>query len=296
MKRRTIRLKICGKVNLSLNILGVSGDKHVLDSVMASVDIFDTVTICERFDDRVSIEFVGEEKTNAAEKNYSVARAVELIRARAGNVGADIVIKKGIPIAGGMGGSSADAAAVICGFDLLFGLEDRGVDIAAIAAKAGSDVPFMMRGGYARVEGTGEKVTPFDGELELNMVIARGGGKVETAECFKRFDEMYADKKLILSDTDLLIKAAKDGESGQAMSQFANALALPAISLLPEIQEAFALLAGAGAEKTVMTGSGSCVVGYFLDKSSAEAAATVLQSRGLIAVTAQNAKQGIEVL
>lgn len=114
-------------MNLSLNITGRDG-YHRLDSVFVSVSAYDYVTVAERLDDTVRIDFPG-----IAIDPYAstVAKAVNALRAQFGGFGAEIVVEKKIPVGSGIGGSSADAAAVIRALDYLFGFTARGLDRAA---------------------------------------------------------------------------------------------------------------------------------------------------------------------
>lgn len=171
-----------GKLNLSLYVTGVCGGMHLLDGVMHSVSPGDELTAEES--DRVRVTMLGAECPTERNTAY---RAAILIRDRYG-LSLDISIAKHIPVGGGMGGSSADAAGVLaCAERMLAG---RGVnaDLSDIAAAVGSDVSFMMRGGCARVRGTGGDVTALP-PMEFDA-LAIDCGAVDTAACYRTFDEL----------------------------------------------------------------------------------------------------------
>ena len=148
------------KINLTLEILGKRRDGyHNLASVMQTIDLFDTITFSESpassevtvtcDDDRITPEF------NLA------TRAASVIRKRSGvAAGAQIDIQKRIPVSAGLGGGSADAAATLRGLNRLWDLKFSLDELTEMAVEIGSDVPFLVRGGTALVQGRGEDVTP----------------------------------------------------------------------------------------------------------------------------------------
>lgn len=258
----TIKLKAFAKVNLSLNITGRDDaiGMHTLDSVMMSVDMFDTVTVMPRDDCAISVKFVGADfvptENNTA---YKAAKAVQDI---IGGCGWDIIIEKGIPIGAGLGGSSADGAAVLRALDVLYRLPERGVDMRKVALSVGSDVPFMLTGGLARVRGYGEDLFFIENKLNLFIVGLMADG-VSTAAAYKEFDRLHDGGVYCPTDTDKLVGALLDGD-GKAIGYLGNALYEPAVRLSPEIEANARLLESYGGAVN-LTGSGGMVLGYFTD-------------------------------
>lgn len=260
MEKHGIKLRAFGKVNLSLNITGRAADgMHKLDSVMMSVDVFDTVTVTERDDENIVVTFT-DANIGADNTAFKAARAVQGI---IGGNGWDIVVEKGIPIGAGLGGSSADGAAVLRALDVLYKLPERGVDMRAVALSVGSDVPFMLTGGLARVRGTGDDMFFMENKLTL---FAAGimCGEVSTAAAYKKFDELYGGEYRP-TNTDALCEKLLAGDAAKAVRHFGNALYAPATELLGEIVPAAKLLGELGADCVNMTGSGGMVIGYFTD-------------------------------
>lgn len=255
---RKIKVHAFGKANLSLNITGKRDDgMHELDSVMMSIDCFDTVTVAERDDETINVVFtdadIGENNTA-----YKAAHAVQKLIGG----GWDIEISKGIPVGGGLGGSSADGAAVIRALDLMYGLSARGISVRALALSVGSDVPFMLTGGLARVRGVGDDLFFIENKLEL-WAIGLMAAPVSTARAYAKFDEMYEGGAYCPTDTDAMCKKLLDGDNS-ALEHCSNALYAPAVELSPNIEKNVEALKAYGAHVT-MSGSGGTVIGFFTD-------------------------------
>ena len=293
MQMRKIKLKVYSKINLSLNIEGVRGSLHALDSVMTSVDIADVITVCERFDDKLNVEF---SCGNAFGENNTAYLAADILRKQFGDFGADIFIEKNIPVMAGMGGSSADAAGVIRALNCLFDFTMRGLSEHSAALKIGSDVPYMLYGGFARVSGSGENVKRIETDAELYFVTACGKSGVSTALSYAEFDKLHADKKFICSDNGKLAAALTSGDVSAVLSETGNALTEASCRLNPEISQTLELLSSVGAKKSIMTGSGAGCVGFFADFEEAAAAAEKLKEKGLAARASRSVKDGVEFL
>ncbi len=293
MNCRKIKLKVYSKINLSLNIVGARGNLHALDTVMTSVNVADVITVCERFDDKLGVEF---SCGNAFGENNTAMRAAKALADRFGDFGADIFIEKNIPVGAGMGGSSADAAGVILALDILFDFTMRGLNKSAVAAEIGSDVPYMLQGGFCRVGGAGETLQNINSDAKLYFVVAKGERGVSTAAAYAEFDKLHTDKKLIVSDNDKLVSALAAGNADAAIRETGNALTEPSCVLVPEISRTLGALDSVGAIKSIMTGSGSGCVGFFGDFDSAVRAAEKLREKGLYAAASASVRNGIEFL
>lgn len=268
---KKLKLTAFGKANLSLNITGKSEKLHTLDSVMMSVDAFDAVTVEERADNKINVTFDIAGIDNVDNTAYKAAAAVRDII----GCGADIKIEKGIPVGAGLGGSSADGAAVIRALDLMHGLSSCGVDIRKIALSVGSDVPFMLTGGLARVTGTGEEMLFIENKLKL-FSVGLMTESVSTAEAYRLFDNMYPSCEYSPTDAKKLTDLLLDGDI-KALEFLGNALYEPAALLAPSVKENYAKLKYAGAA-SCMTGSGGMVLGYFNDIESFARAANKLKN------------------
>lgn len=290
---KKIRVLVMGKINLSLNILGRHNNMHLIDSIMQSVSIFDAITVMQRLDNKVNIKFFGSEEID--NNNNTVKKTVDILRSLFGDFGVDIVVEKNLPIAGGLGGSSADAAATLIALNKLFDFEKRGLDILSTAAKIGSDVPFMLSGGCGRVTGKGESIKKLENNLDLIMIIASKGEGVSSGKAYAKFDEIYNTYRLEVCDNDKLQNMLKAGDKN-AIKLFSNALEGASTRLQKNILSTKQALLDAGAIAVVMTGSGNSVVGYFDSDSIAKAAEKALADKDYYVKCCYSTKQGVVLL
>ncbi|MCM1368581.1 MAG: hypothetical protein NC184_07220 [Roseburia sp.] len=268
---RKLKLRTFAKANLSLNITGKRDGMHTLDSVMISLDCFDTVTVTERGDSRIEVVFRNAD-IGADNTAYRAARAVQ---EKIGG-GWDIDIEKGIPVGAGLGGSSADAAAVLRALDVMYKLPERGVNMREVALSVGSDVPFMLTGGLARVEGIGEELFFMENKLTV-FAVGIMCGEVSTKRAYELFDELYPSHRHCPTDNFEMCEYILDGY-GKALELVDNALYAPAVRLVPEIADAAALLRSCGAHVS-LTGSGGMVLGYFTDIAKLSACVETLRGK-----------------
>ncbi len=275
---------------------------HTLDMVLGSVDIADTVTVCERADSGINVEYSDRSVPAGGD---SVSKAVRALQKRFGEFGADIYVEKRIPMAAGLGGSGVDAAAALRAYGLLYDINENGTDLDALALSVGSDVPYLLRGGFARVTGTGGRCAFFmdpacaqaeKAACEFYLVIAKGAGGVLSKDAYRVFDEMYQDRRFCPSDNARLTAALLNRDRTAAYRQMDNALLQPALSLNLGIRNTLDALNDAGAVKTVMTGSGAACAGFFTGMDQAERAARALCGRGLWAKAVTTRQKGISIL
>ena len=287
-----IRLKAYAKINLSLNITGVREESvhmHTLDTVLTSVDLADVITVSKRKDSKVNIEY-SDNRIEAGKD--SVTKAVCAFQKKYGAAGADIFIEKRIPFCGGLGGSGADAAGVLNALAALYNINDNLTDIAF---SAGSDVPYLLRGGFCRVSGTGGQTDFFTAPAEFYPVIAQAAGGVLAKDAYRVFDGLYPEKKYCPSDNDALIAALAGNDSDASYGYMRNALTKPSLQLSPRIADTLAALTRAGAVKSLMAGSGSACVGFFPGPDKAETAARDLREKGFYAKAVKTLRKGIEI-
>jgi len=252
------------KLNLTLGVLYKRSDGyHALDSIMQSIDLFDTVSV-ERASDIV-VTSTG----MLLPYDNTVRRAAEQYRALTGR-SAHIRVTKRIPAEAGMGGGSADAAATLLGLQKIYGEADEKT-LFELGASIGADVPFCMRGGVQRAEGIGEELTPLRG-MKLYFVVAKPKEGVSTKKLFS-----LLKLPRTMPETTACIKALAAGDLHALAPLLYNALEEPAIELVPEIGAVKASLLEAGALAACMTGSGSAVFGLFETHELAETALPKLE-------------------
>ncbi len=270
------------KINLSLNIISKeSSGYHCLDMVSATVSLTDAVSISLRADSQVTVKFLDGEITPpdiAMTQNIAYKAAHAFIR-EFGTLGADITITKNIPVRAGLGGSSADGAAVLNAMLKLHPNADRAAAVR-LALGLGADIPYMMQGGYARVGGIGGQITKLDGIPEYDCCLTFADGGVDTAACFCEFDKMYPGGGHCPADTDKLIAALKRRDYPGIAKYNGNALTQAATMLNPGIKKCLSALEGSGAQAVFMTGSGSGSVGLYSSNNEASRAGSALKAQG----------------
>ena len=175
----------------------------------------------------------------------------------------------------GLGGGSADAAAVLCGLNRLWNLGLTGDELEKTGLRLGADVPFMIRGGLARVRGIGELIEPRPCRNNYWMLIFQPCRGLSTREIF----ESWNPDCVRHPDTESALHALECGNLMQLSDSIGNVLEPVSSSRCPEIGEAVHSLLASGARLASMTGSGSAVFGVFSSGTEAEKAAAVLSKR-----------------
>lgn len=269
-----VTVRAFAKINLTLDIVGKrEDDYHLLESVMQSVSLHDTVTVST--DDSGEITVSTTNDTIADDKTNIAYRAAEAFYAATGIEckGVDIRIKKRIPTGAGMAGGSADGAAVIIALNELHsaGLTDE--QLCDIGETVGADIPFCITGGTMMVRGIGNILSPLPSLAECHIVVAKPEDSVSTGAAYKAVDQ-YSDA-LIHPQTD---DACGDicAEDIPALARrlcnvFEQALALPGSLAIRD-----AMLEN-GALGARMTGSGSAVFGLFEDEDDAKKCCDILK-------------------
>lgn len=268
---RQIVLRTPAKINLALDVLGRREDGyHELDTIMQSVDIFDDITIS--IDEEPSIRIECSQKGLSGGAGNLAARAARAVLQAAGaeRTGVRIGLVKRIPAQAGMGGGSADAAAVLVGLDRLLGL-GLGTDrLCELGAQLGADVPFCVVGGTQRCGSAGERMAPLPPLPDCVLVLAKPAQGVPTAACFAQYDALAASglAGAVRPDVGQLAAALQAQDLAGAARAAGNALQ-PAAGLR-QIGQILRVMRTFGALGAAMTGSGSAVFGIFEDPAAAE--------------------------
>jgi 4-diphosphocytidyl-2-C-methyl-D-erythritol kinase len=212
-------------------------------------------------------------------------RAVEALAAHAGRTGPPkvrVVLRKGIPVAGGMAGGSADAAATLVGLASLWNLDVTRDELAEIAAGLGSDVPFALYGGTALGTGRGEKLVPVLSRHTFHWVLAFDSEGLSTPKVFGELDRLRAAGKppRIGSHTPV-VEALASGDPRQLALLLGNDLQAAAVSLDPGLRRTLRAGVSAGALAGVVSGSGPTCVFLCGDGPSAVRVAAELAGAGV---------------
>lgn len=268
-----ITIKARAKINLTLDILRKRPDGfHEVEMVMQTLELHDNVTLEEKSD---GIEVVTDHPLlTAGESNIAYKAADLLIRQFKLNKGVKIKIDKQIPVAAGLAGGSADAAAVLTGLNRLWNLGLSFDELAQLGSQIGSDVPFCIKGGTAVAKGRGEIITPLPAAPEIWMVLAKPPIEVSTAEVYKHF---RIDASVSTSRAEATIKAIKAADIEGITENLGNALESVTLNRYPVVSQLKSAMQALGIKKPLMSGSGPSVFGFTGNPSVAQEAALHLQ-------------------
>lgn len=256
------------KVNLFLHVTGRRSDgRHELQTLFQFLDRGDALCLRVR-DDGVIRRLFGAPGVVPAE-DLAVRAARRLQEVSGTSLGADIVVTKRLPIGGGLGGGSSDAATALVALDHLWQTGLGRADIAAIALELGADVPVFVGGHAAWAEGIGECLTPAEPREPWYLVLVPPVA-VSTAEVFAE-PELTRDHPPIRMRDFLAGAGVNDCEA-------------PVRRRFPAVAEALDWLTGRGLTPR-LSGTGACVFGAFTEESTARAARAALPAgwRGFVA-------------
>jgi 4-diphosphocytidyl-2-C-methyl-D-erythritol kinase len=259
----SVTVRVPGKVNLYLAV----GDRrddgyHELTTVFHAVSLLDEVTV--RNADVLSLELsgVGVESLPTDERNLAW-QAAELMAEHVGRApDVAISIEKSIPVAGGMAGGSADAAAVLVAMNTLWELGVPRRDLHALAAQLGSDVPFALHGGTALGTGRGEELATVLARSTFHWVLAFADEGLSTPAVFSEIDRLREtagagrEQPPRLDDPEPVLAALASGDPAELAPLLGNDLQPAALSLDPGLRRTLRAGADAGALAGIVSGSG----------------------------------------
>ncbi|MCI8632440.1 MAG: 4-(cytidine 5'-diphospho)-2-C-methyl-D-erythritol kinase [Lachnospiraceae bacterium] len=263
MREWNVRQRAYGKINLALNVGETRPDGfHEVAMIMQHVSIWDEITLIRRDDTEITLEcnlpFLG-----ANEKNIAYRMAL-LMQKRYGLGGFHVRLFKKIPIAAGMAGGSADAAAVIKAVNRLFGLELSMDEMMRLGTELGSDIPFCLLGGTCLATGRGERLERIAPMRETHVALVKPNFGISTPWSYAQVDVYKAAHgETVKADIPAMVQAIERGALPQICAHMANQLEPAAIEAYPVIGEIKQDLMGLGAAGAMMTGSGPTVFGLF---------------------------------
>lgn len=274
----SVTVRVPAKINLYLAVGPLRPDGfHDLTTVFHAVGLYDEITVTRA--DALNVRVEGESAADVPTDETNLAhRAVTAMGKLSGrDISLDVLIRKGIPVAGGCAGGSADAAAALVACDELWGLGLSRQELADVAIGLGSDVPFCLHGGTALGRGRGELLTPVLGAGHYWWVLALVEGGLSTPEVFAELDRRReTGPHLMESDTSTVLSALRQG-SGPALGRaLSNDLQAPAMGLRPELRGLLQIGAELGALGGVVSGSGPTLAFLVKDEPHAARVASAL--------------------
>ena len=265
----SIRLRAFAKVNYALEVRGLREDGyHEISTVLQSISLADEVEI-ESAEKGFELQVepgdanTGPPDTGPPEKN-TVFKAWNLLRELTGEeLPVRVRLCKKIPSGAGLGGASADAAAVLTGLNELFKLGLSTRDLSRAGVQVGADVPFCISGGTALGEGVGEALSPLPGPPDHRLALCKPFRGAATAEVYRAYDELSEGPGRPGYCVEPVVAALKTRDLEGLARSLENALAAVTRRLVPEIAAYEKDLLRAGALGASMTGSGTAVYGIF---------------------------------
>jgi 4-diphosphocytidyl-2-C-methyl-D-erythritol kinase len=257
----SVTVRAPAKVNLQLSVGPLRPDGyHDLTTVFQAVSLYDELTA--RAADALSLVVQGDTAAGVPTGPDNLAvRAVQALAAEAGVAPhVSLLLHKGIPVAGGCAGGSADAAAALVACDVLWGLGMGKEELAVVAARLGSDVPFSLYGGTALGTGRGEQLTPVLGQGAYTWVLALSEEGLSTPQVYAELDRLRTTGPFALaSDHDDVRSALRRGSASALGRALSNDLQAAAVSLRPALQQVLDAGRELGALGGIVSGSGPTV-------------------------------------
>ena len=271
---KKITLLAYGKINVTLGILGQDEETglHQVDTFMQTIDWCDYVTLQARSDDQCTSTWVGRETPEVD----TALKAAELFVAVFETNGVDITIQKRLPIGAGLGGSAADAAAVLRGMAVLYDV-DFG-QLPDVAKSVGADVPFLLNVGLARCTGTGTDVELLPPLPQMYAVVLCPSEPSLTADAYAAYDAQ--PKKPAEVRGEEIVEMLRGEHSTKLLT--VNHLQKTVAMRIKGVDEGLKLLQDPKALHIAMTGSGSAVYSLYTDLDAAQAKADSLSEGRLV--------------
>jgi len=286
---KSVTVQVPAKVNLQLSVGPKESDGyHQVVTVFQAISLFDNIKISEA--DQFSIAVSGD-YTNGIPLDQSnlVYKAIELMAEEfETDKNLDVSIEKSIPVAGGMAGGSADAAAVLFGIDQLYRLGLSKDELGEIARKLGSDVPFMLHGGTAVGRGHGDEITPALSRGTYHWVIAVSSTGLATPAVYAECDRLRTGLDIKAPTlNDELLQALLSGDATRVGKSLSNDLQAAACSIRPALRLILDTGQEYGALGGVVSGSGPSVAFLVADEDHSLDLAVALTSSGVVGSVAR---------
>ncbi|MGW5055565.1 4-(cytidine 5'-diphospho)-2-C-methyl-D-erythritol kinase [Actinokineospora sp. NPDC004072] len=281
-----VTVRVPSKVNLHLAVGDARPDGyHDLTTVFQALSLTDEVTVAVA--DEPGVEVAGENADAVPTGPSNLAwRAVQELARHCGRDPEEprvrVVIRKGIPVAGGMAGGSADAAATLVGLSALWRLDVTRDDLARLAARIGSDVPFTLYGGTALGTGRGEQLVPVLSRHTYHWVLAFDRRGLSTPKVFGELDRLRAEGSPPRAGAvEPVLEALATGDPRQLALLLGNDLQAAAVSLRPGLRRTLRAGVNAGALAGTVSGSGPTCAFLCADEQSALHVAAELAGAGV---------------
>jgi 4-diphosphocytidyl-2-C-methyl-D-erythritol kinase len=281
-----VRVRAPAKINLTLRVGPVGPDGfHPLATVYQALSIYEEVdaTFAEPGVFQVEVRGEGRGVVPLGGDNLAIraARLLALDTGLENEVGASLVIDKSVPVAAGLAGGSADAAATLLACSVLWGLDLGTEELLAVAARLGSDVPFALLGGTALGGGHGETVMPALTQGTYHWALAFADRGLSTPAVYRRYDELGPTPPDPFEVSTDLMNALRSGDARLLGRHLVNDLERPALDLMPSLGRLLQTGRDLGALGACISGSGPTCAFLARDEAAAHRLTVELSASGL---------------
>lgn len=282
-----VKVRASGKVNLALRVGAPRDDGyHPLATVFQALSLFDDVGVRDAEAGAYTVRVVGAQAdlvpTDATNLAVKAARLLAHHHGGAERRGAEIVIRKTIPVTGGMAGGSANAAATLVACTELWGIDVSPDELAGLGAQLGADVPFSLRGATALGTGRGDELVPVLSRGSYHWVLALPEAELSTPAVFRRFDEMNPDAPAGPPQVSpRLLEGLVCGDIQTVAAHLVNDLEPAALSLRPQLVDVLDAGRECGALAGIVSGSGPTCAFLAANEDAAVRLSVALSGLGL---------------
>ena len=298
-----VHVRAPGKLNLFFEVGGVQDDGyHDVASAYQAVSLYESVWATDSDEFTVAVSGTVDVSGVPADDRNLAVRAARLVAQRIGHPGGvHLDIVKSVPVAGGMGGGSADAAAALVACDALWGAELGSAELHKLAARLGADVPFALMGGTAIGTGRGDQLSPALAKGRFDWVVVPSDVGLSTPEVYAHLDALRTRNDLGggsgVPDVDAgVLHALRAADPVALAEHIRNDLQTAALSLRPELRDAIELGERSGALAGLVSGSGPTLAFLAGDPESALELQITLSAAGLQALHVHGPVAGARVV
>jgi len=285
---RKMKVAAPAKINLSLDVIKqLPNGYHEMEMIMQEIDLADEIELKLT---EAGIQCTCNEPELPINKdNIAVRAAYALVPFLKEDKGVHIYLNKKIPHGAGLGGGSADAAAVLKGLNALWDLGLTEQQLLRIGVQLGADVPFCIFGGTAHARGIGERLKRLPDQASLPILLINPGIHVSTKDVFEALD---ADQAICHPDTEKAIDAWQKQDFSLLRVSAGNRLREVTVQWHPEIGQIEKELMDRGAVFAMMSGSGPTVFGLFSNEETRDQAYEALKERYALVICSRTGRRG----
>ncbi len=270
------------KINLHLDVTGIiQNGFHSVCTVMQSLSLCDDVTLTLRNDSTHTVS-CNIENVPTGRNNIAIRAADAFCETSGVKLGVDIHIEKHIPMAAGLAGGSADAAAVLKGMNELFGNPLSMDVLCRIGGRLGSDIPFCIMGGTRLADGKGDLLHPFPSMPDCTVIVACGGEGVSTPWAYGLLDDIHNKfSDYTPHSVDALLTAMQSGSINGIANSIFNIFEAPILERRPVARQLKQIMLDRDALGAMMSGSGPSVFGIFTDSRAVDLTCEGIRALGV---------------